>query len=107
MHCGIKVNLKTLMTESSHASYLQLNKLVVAMKISAAFEYNSTINYSADTNLDTVRFYQESSQLKLLPSSLAALGVYRRFNRNRQGKYTVAVEIIRQEKRKFERKMKI
>ena len=34
---------------------------IVAMKICAIFKYNSTNNSSTDTNLDTVRFYQNAS----------------------------------------------
>ena len=32
---------------------------ILAMKISVAFEFNSTNSSSADTNLDTFRFYQK------------------------------------------------
>ena len=34
-------------------------KNIVAMKISAVFECDSTNNSSSDTNLDTVRLYQK------------------------------------------------
>ena len=54
------------MIESSHADCFQPNKLekisfnnIVAMKISAVFKCNSTIRSWADSNLDTVRFYQK------------------------------------------------
>ena len=32
---------------------------ILAMKISAVFECHSASSYSANTNLDTVRFYQK------------------------------------------------
>ena len=32
---------------------------ILAMKISVVFEFNSTNSSSADTNLDTFRFYQK------------------------------------------------
>ena len=33
---------------------------MLAMKISAVFEFNSTNSSSADTNRDTLRFYQKT-----------------------------------------------
>ena len=53
------------MIENSHASCLQPKKLekisfnnIVAMKISGLSKCISTHSTPADTNLDTVRFYQ-------------------------------------------------
>ena len=67
--CGIKVTLKTLALERTMRGAFNFNgcnKLVknsfntiLAMKISVLFEFNSTNSCSADTNLDTSRFYQK------------------------------------------------
>ena len=75
---------------------------IVAMEISPVFECDSTNSSSADTNLDTVRFYRKC-QLKQLASYLAVQG---RFKRNREEIYLLAMEKMRQRKRKFERKLK-
>ena len=68
---------------------------IVALKISAIFECDSTNISLAATNLDTVRFYQKA---------IASLAVQGRFKRNREGKYLEAVEKMRQGKRKSKRK---
>ena len=69
VHCGIKVNLKTLALERTMwgaFNFNGCNKLVknsfnniLAMKISVVFEFNGTNSSSAGTNLDTFRFYQK------------------------------------------------
>ena len=63
-------NLENIVVGKDHRRCLQLewcNKLkknrvnnILAMKINFAFEFNSTNSSSADTNLETFRFYQKS-----------------------------------------------
>ena len=77
-----------------------------AMKISAVFECNSFSSSSADTNQtpsDFIKNVSQSSQYSQLASYLEVQGS---FKRNREGKYLVLVEKMRQGKRKFERKKK-
>ena len=76
---------------------------IAAMKISAILECNSTNSSSAETNLDTVRFYQKC-QLKQLGQVASYFAFQEKFKRNREGKYLVAMEKMRQGNRKFERK---
>ena len=53
------------------------------MKISVVFEFNSTNSSSADTNLDTSRFYQKFYKVaRYLASYLGG-----RCKRNREGKH--------------------
>ena len=71
VHCGNKVILKTLLPlERTMRGAFNFkacnNKLennsfnyILAMKNSVTFEFNSTNSSSADTNLDTFRFYQK------------------------------------------------
>ena len=70
------------------------------MKISAIIECYNTNSSLADTNLDTVRFYQ-----MLVKCYLASyLVVQGSFKRNREGKYLVAVEKMRKGKKTSEEK---
>ena len=57
VNCGIKVNLKTLMSYEKHK---QINN--AAMKISAVLECNSTNSSSVDTNLQSWSQYFETLQ---------------------------------------------
>ena len=66
VHRGIKVFLKPLLplerTMRGALNFNGCNKLeknILAMTISVVFEFNSTNSSSADTNLDTFRFYQK------------------------------------------------
>ena len=71
VYCGIKVNLNILALERvirgafnfNGCKELEKNSfnniLSILSKISVVFEVNSTNNSSADTSLDTFRFYQK------------------------------------------------
>ena len=53
------------------------------MKNSVIVEFNVTNSSSADTNLDTLRFYEKFYKV----ARYSCLAVQGRFKRNREGKY--------------------
>ena len=72
------------------------------MKISVVFEFNSTNSSSADTNLDTSRFYQKFYKVaRYLASYFGG-----RCKETEQENIWMAVEKMKKGKRKFERKRK-
>ena len=73
---------------------------ILAMKISVAFEFNSTNSSSADTNLDTLRFYQKFYKVATY------LAVPGKFKRNREGKYLDGSGENEKRKKKLRKKRK-
>ena len=76
---------------------------ILAMKISAVFEFNSTNSSSADTNLDTFRFYQKFYKVARY---LATWQFKEGLKETEKENIWMAVEKMRKGKRKFERKRK-
>ena len=105
VHCKMKVILKILPLERTMGgpfNFSGCNKLeknsfnnILAMSVSFVIEFNSTNSSSADTNLDTFRFYQQIVATWQFKEGLKEA---------EKENIWIAVEKMRKRKRKFERK---